>query len=298
MAKTTSRSNTAQGPAIGSTGAGLGGALRGIAVTPGQFVGTVSVRLRTRNLETPIQPGSVGVEVALVLGGLVAGAAPVAADAINSRPAEWAKFGYVWTGHGCVWHPNVFVNPDAKGQILVRVWNRDDLDATARIMVDVSVTCSEEPVPGSDTPDPTYSKGTGTKRTIVTSNPIAGAEAIQAVPAGLRWRCDGWYATLVADATVINRVPHVTVFDGTLTRIRSMSFGFAVASQTVLFEFAVENASLNSAAGVYASPMSGDLVGIAGESFRSLTTNLQAGDDWGAATVQVEEWVQPQVAAS
>lgn len=133
--------------------------------------------------------------------------------------------------------------------------------------------------------------GAGVLRSITGTDPAAGVEISETVPAGARWRLLSLHTHLVTSATVANREV-VFVFDdgatgyaevpagasqaATLTRQYSLTRGvqrFAVATSDVL------------------SVPAPDILLPAGHRIRTATANLQAGDDFTAPQLLVEEWI-------
>lgn len=130
----------------------------------------------------------------------------------------------------------------------------------------------------------------GRLRTIVGTDPAAGIEVTETVPAGARWRLVALKVTLVTDATVANRFPVLTIDDGTNV-VLAVSVATAVtATQTATFSFADvgANAAPVITAGVVSFPKDFSLFG--GYRIKTLTTGIVAGDNYGAPVYLVEEF--------
>lgn len=132
--------------------------------------------------------------------------------------------------------------------------------------------------------------GPGTIRSITGTDPAAGAEISETVPADARWRLMGVGLTLVTDATAANREVRLVIDDGT-TIIAEIPAGVTqVASETRRYSF---GAGFPRGAGAQSlnviAPLPPVVLG-AGYRVRTLTTNLQAGDNYGAPQLLVEEW--------
>ena len=291
----------ALGPAIGTTGAGLSGPGVVIAtVAPGKWLGTVSARLRTRVLSASVSLGSVLVQVALIDARSVASASDLA-DSIDDVAAVWAGARYVSTGRGATWHPNVYSSEEMA--VVARVWNRDNLDATRRIAVDLAAVVSGEPVPGAESGHELgdFAAGSGTQRVVTGADPAAGAESSIAQPSGVVWRPVQGQIILTADATAVSRIPNFDWSRGGVSLFRIPAYPIITASQGARIQWGVGNGytgDMNSSAAT--NPMRegplGDLRSLGGDVYATVTGSLQAGDNYGAMTVAAEEWVVPAVA--
>jgi hypothetical protein len=123
--------------------------------------------------------------------------------------------------------------------------------------------------------------------TTVGTDPAAGVEASVTVPAGVQWELYSVGITLVTSATVANRTPHLIIDDGTNIVANLVPAAVQAASATVAYQF--------TQAGVdYAAVRDGVmLVGqiptglrlAAGWRIRTLTTNLDVGDNYGPPVV-------------
>lgn len=136
--------------------------------------------------------------------------------------------------------------------------------------------------------------GPGNIRTIVGTDPAANVEISETVPTGARWRFISMRTQLVADATVANRTVALVFDDGANVYAHAASNFNQTASQAVQYAFGASGAS----GGFYllgamvSTP--GNILMSAGHRFRTVTTTLQAGDNWTPPIYEVEEWLDPQ----
>ena len=135
-------------------------------------------------------------------------------------------------------------------------------------------------------------EGPGIIRSVIGSNPAFGAEVVEVVPPGARWRLRCLKASLTTDATVANRQVSLIIDDGTDQLFNSCCpdlQGASVARQYHFAEYAYQPAA--SATRIYlAVPIS--LMLFQGWRIRTETFNLKAGDDWAAPYMMVEEWIE------
>lgn len=134
---------------------------------------------------------------------------------------------------------------------------------------------------------------TGLIRSITGTNPAAGVEISETVPTGARWLLYGFRATFVTDATATTRTINLIIDDGTTTLIRLLANGTQTASITRTYN-AIGGITAPAASGTdgfiplpYPYPLS------AGFRIATITALIQAGDNWGAPQLLVEEWITP-----
>jgi len=120
-------------------------------------------------------------------------------------------------------------------------------------------------------------EGPGFIRTIVGTDPAAGAEISETVPTNARWRLISVRVTLVTSATVTDRTPTITLDDG-INIFGQSEDGVTVPASTT------SNQTFSAL---------GDII-LLSEAYRirSLTTNIQVGDNYGAPIYIVEEWIE------
>jgi hypothetical protein len=142
--------------------------------------------------------------------------------------------------------------------------------------------------PGTPLRSPTES--TGAFRSVAGSDPAAGAEISETVPTGARWQVLAITATLVSDGTAANRRPRLTIDDGTTVYFVSPSGNTQTATQTIVYTWAIGAplaATLNSSFNLHGLPAPHWL--RAGHRIQTVTASIQAGDNWGAPQLWVEE---------
>jgi hypothetical protein len=138
-------------------------------------------------------------------------------------------------------------------------------------------------------------EGPGLLRTIVGTNPAAGLEINETVPANAHWRLISMRAILTADATVINRLCRCIVDDGANIYYESDVNEVHAASLIFTYIFTAGNTISTALAQTVMLPLPNNLILGPGHRIRSGTTNLQAGDDWAAPIYLVEEWIEDPV---
>lgn len=134
--------------------------------------------------------------------------------------------------------------------------------------------------------------GPGRIRVITGTNPAAGAEVVETVPTGARWRLRGVRALLVTDATVTNREVGLFFDDGANVFSAFPSTVNQTATQTRVYTGSPAGVRGAAATALDVTIAIADLVLLAGHRFRTQTINLQAADDWAAPVYEVEEWLE------
>lgn len=135
-------------------------------------------------------------------------------------------------------------------------------------------------------------EGRGSLRSITGTNPAAGAEVAETVPTGARWRLISCVATLVTDATVSNRQASILIDDGANVLVRSGNNVSQSASQTRLYIAAAFGAWGDMGSVPMGLSLPPDMWLLAGYRIATATVNLQAGDNWGAPQLLVEEFLE------
>ena len=141
--------------------------------------------------------------------------------------------------------------------------------------------------------------GPGSVKSIAGTNPAAGSEISETVPANAIWSVQSISALLVTDATAADRRVRVTTDDGTTVYHQVSSRVNHTASLTVRYTWTPFGAP---AAAVIAAtdativvPLPNPTILAAGHRFISVTGAIVAGDNWGAPQMSVEEWHDPLV---
>jgi len=135
-------------------------------------------------------------------------------------------------------------------------------------------------------------EGPGVIRAIVGTNPAAGVEIVETVPTNARWRLLALLTNFVTDATVANRFAQLLLDDGANIFFASDPPAAQTASLALNYAFGQGLARLASALATHTwgSPNGIHLPG--GFRVRTATNGIVAGDNWGAPTFLVEEWIE------
>lgn len=134
--------------------------------------------------------------------------------------------------------------------------------------------------------------GPGVVRVITGTDPAAGAEISETVPAGARWLFRALRANFVTDATVANRTP-VLCFDDGANIFASAGPNFNMAaSSNFLFQYADVGMAFAQASNDVMVPAPANVTLLGGHRIRTITGSIQAGDNWGAPVYSVEEWLE------
>lgn len=136
-------------------------------------------------------------------------------------------------------------------------------------------------------------EGPGALRSIAGTNPAANTEISETVPTAARWRPLALSFELVTDATAANREVAIVIDDGTTTLFTSPSGFTQTASFTRRYSAAAAGAQTAPAQGTDRQILLPALVLPAGSRIRTVTTNLQAGDDYSAPQLLIEEHLEP-----
>jgi len=137
--------------------------------------------------------------------------------------------------------------------------------------------------------------GPGTDKSITGTDPSAGNEISETVPANAIWMVGGIYSSLVTDANAANRRVHVLVDDGATTFYRSVSASVQAESLTNYYSIGPHGITAAVAATVHWIPLPPGLVLSAGSRIQTSTALIEAGDNWGAPQLSVVEWHDPAV---
>lgn len=132
----------------------------------------------------------------------------------------------------------------------------------------------------------------GVLKLVTGSDPAAGAECQDAVPAGKEWRLIGIKHQLVTDGNAATRRVHITLDDGTTVFKRHASNATQAASLTQHYSFGgpqVGTAVLD----LYVTDPFPEIALPAGYRINTVTVNKQAGDNYAAPLYYVEEFDAP-----
>ena len=132
----------------------------------------------------------------------------------------------------------------------------------------------------------------GALRSLLGTDPAANVEIAETVPTGARWRLLSLRAALVTDANAANREVAITFDDGTTVYAEAHSGVNQAASLTRQYTATpggVRGAAATGTGILIAIP---NLLLPAAHRIATSTTNRQAGDNWGAPQLLVEEWLE------
>ena len=191
------------------------------------------------------------------------------------------------------------VNALARGATFVRAWiNRTTAtvatpNSTNMLLADYVTQAANVGWPLARVLYPT--EGPGNIRTVSITNPAAGADWTAFVPSNARWRVQNWNAQLaIANAgtpRIIRSIVQDTLvniyWEGQPNQAAAINTTVQVSAASGQFTSAVDTALINLA---LPSPC---FVPSAG-AVRVLTTNINAGDQWSAIRLEVEEWIDLQ----
>ena len=135
-------------------------------------------------------------------------------------------------------------------------------------------------------------------RVIRGADPAAGAEVSVTVPGGAIWIVQSLVVALVNDATAISRTVHLTMDDGTTVFCRIGQADNQIAGQTNTYSW-VRDFGGRRGLVVGQTIQNGfpQLPLLSGMRIRTATVNLQAGDNFGAPVLYVQEVQERGLAA-
>jgi hypothetical protein len=143
--------------------------------------------------------------------------------------------------------------------------------------------------PGGRISSPT--EGPGAIRSITGTDPAPGTQSVEVVPTNARWRLLAWRATLTTDATAVTRLFPTLLFDDG-ANIFWVWFAPETVSASAIrrYNFAVLGVEHPNRSGEFGQPLP-DLLLKANYRIRTSVGSFQAGDDWSAPQMLVEEWI-------
>lgn len=181
-----------------------------------------------------------------------------------------------------------------RGQCYVRVYMRFAGVSVAILTSDYKFNAYDVSYPQGPLRDSL--EGSGVIRSIAGTDPAANTQISEAVPTNARWKLRSMRFVLVTDANTATRRVRVIVDNGTTT-LFEREFGATQAlSLTRTYEVhaghkaddtAFDN---NNVARIYIPE---EMLSLA-EAYRIRTAvdNIQAGDNFGAPQIKVEEWIE------
>lgn len=135
-------------------------------------------------------------------------------------------------------------------------------------------------------------EGPGLIRSITGTDPAAGVEISETVPTRVLWRLISARMVLVTDATVASRNRDINIDDGANILIQISTITAQVASSNWGITFADLGTPINTNSLGRSSSIPAEVFVQAGWRIKSITSNLQAADDFQAPQLLVEEWIQ------
>jgi hypothetical protein len=136
-------------------------------------------------------------------------------------------------------------------------------------------------------------EGVGNNFTFIGTDPAAGVEISELVPAFRFWRiASGWFQ-LTTSATVVARSVHVIIDDPFAQIVYEVQATLAQAASTTATYSLGEGLPRSGATELLQlMPMPQNFWLGSGRRIRTATVNLQAGDDFGPLQLMVDEWIQ------
>lgn len=135
-------------------------------------------------------------------------------------------------------------------------------------------------------------EGPGLLRSVLGTNPAAGAEITEAVPTNARWRLRGLSALLTTDVTVPVRTAIFVLDDGAIPLLRFPSATTQAASVNRTYNLAEYSYQPAAVLDQIFLPVPSRLYLFQGWRILTSTANLVAGDNWAAPQMMVEEWIE------
>lgn len=132
--------------------------------------------------------------------------------------------------------------------------------------------------------------GAGFMRVVTGTDPAAGAEISETVPAGVRWRLIGFRVVFVTSAVVANRIVSLTIDDGATVGSAALATINQAASLTFTYFAGDYGVNLGASQAFVSLLLPGTIPLVAGYRIRSVTANLDGADNFGAPQYLVEEW--------
>jgi hypothetical protein len=134
--------------------------------------------------------------------------------------------------------------------------------------------------------------GAGRLRSVTGTDPAAGAEASDTVPAGLRWRLITYQITLVTSAVVNARNPSLIIDDGANIVHQSGANATTPASTTARYLWGAGVGAFGSTGNGNQGALPDNLTLPGGFRLRTSTALIDAGDNYGAPQFLVEEFIE------
>lgn len=137
--------------------------------------------------------------------------------------------------------------------------------------------------------------GPGSVQTITGTDPAAGAEISESVPANTEWLLTAFRFALVTDATSGTRQVHLHLDDGTTTFIELPATGTQIVSLTRDYNAHGLGGMIVPTGDQIDISLPSGIMLAAGYRLSTSTTDMESGDDFGAPQIQVEAWCDPSI---
>jgi hypothetical protein len=135
----------------------------------------------------------------------------------------------------------------------------------------------------------------GAIRTFAGSQPAAGAEIGQFVPAGARWELLAFFAFFTANATVANRYIQLDVLAGSNAKVLAPASDYHLAGESRTYLWARDQLHQRRPDGLAQTvPFPSTAQLLAGELVVTETGNIKPTDQWLAPVLTVREWLEAQ----
>lgn len=134
--------------------------------------------------------------------------------------------------------------------------------------------------------------GRGVLRSVTGTDPAANTEISETVPTNARWLLWAVRLTLVTDANVANRLPQLTIDDGTNNILTLGSSAVQAASVSQAHYFGGQGFAGGASGGHHAIPGNVAIPLPGGFRIGTNTVSRQAGDNYAAPQLLVEEWIE------
>mgnify|MGYP001570853862 CR=1 FL=1 len=130
-------------------------------------------------------------------------------------------------------------------------------------------------------------------RQINGTNPAAGVEIDERVPAGARWELLNCYVEFVTDGNAADRRVRLAIAPDAAADTAIVSTNvIQIANQDFGYTFSPNLPFANDTLGNIQCPMSERMILQAAARIRTSTAGLQVGDNWDAPRLQVREWLE------
>jgi hypothetical protein len=135
-------------------------------------------------------------------------------------------------------------------------------------------------------------EGPGLLRSITGTDPAAGVEISETVPTNARWRLIAARFTFTTSVTVANRTVALVIDDG--VNIYYAIVAPAAQAASVGIDYNVGALGVQPALAFFNHwlPTPPDFLLLQGHRIRTVTQNLQVGDNFAAPQLFVEEWIE------